>query len=312
MMQPINETFLQDTSPAVSVLMPVYNNARYLPEAVESILNQTFTDFELITIDDGSTDQSLAILKEYQQRDARIKIISRRNTGLCKALNDGLEVARGGLIARMDGDDTCSPNRLAKQVDFLHSHPDCVAVGTWLMRTDPTGSPAGKHCPPTEHNQIDEALFQRADSSAIVHGGTCFRYKALREIGGWRDCFEYVEDLDLFLRLAEVGKLANIPEVLYYYRRHLTSVCVHHYATRRVRFVRALQAAYDRRGIQQKMPDFDQDRKAYTRAVTYRHWACHAIDNQNLNLARRHALAAIRSEPFSITSWKVMYWAMTG
>src|ERR1700726_1508117 len=119
--------------PTISVLMPVYNAERYVAEAVESILSQTFADFEFIIIDDGSKDRSLAILEEYAARDPRIRLVSRPNTGIVKALNQGLALASGELVARMDADDIAMPERLAKQRDYLADHPECVMVGSRVL-----------------------------------------------------------------------------------------------------------------------------------------------------------------------------------
>src|SRR5678816_4165512 len=112
------------TTPRVSIVMPVYNAAAYLAEAVDSILAQTFRDFQFVIVNDGSTDRSTAILERYAHRDQRIKLISRPNTGIVGALNDGLAEATGDYIARMDADDVSTPNRLAVQVDYLDKHLD--------------------------------------------------------------------------------------------------------------------------------------------------------------------------------------------
>src|SRR5688572_12730012 len=128
-------------SPTVSCVMTVYNTAPYLREAVESILGQTFTDFEFIIIDDGSTDASPQILSDYAERDARIRLVSRPNTGIVKAANEGIGLSRGKYLARMDSDDVALPHRFATQVKYLDEHPDCVLVGSAAMFIDPYGVP---------------------------------------------------------------------------------------------------------------------------------------------------------------------------
>src|SRR3954468_5693657 len=120
-------------APTVSVLLAVYNARRYLRQAIDSILAQTFTDFEFIIIDDGSTDDTLAILREYEKRDGRIRLISRPNKGLTTTLNEGLALARGEFLARMDGDDVALPTRFEKQVTYLRDHPECVLVGSRVL-----------------------------------------------------------------------------------------------------------------------------------------------------------------------------------
>ena len=127
------------SSPSVSICMPVYNTKRYVAEAVESILAQTFGDFEFIIIDDGSTDGSRAILERYAKQDDRIRLISRPNTGIVGARNEALGLARGELIAVMDSDDVALPERFEVQVAYLREHPECVVVGSRALIIDPDG-----------------------------------------------------------------------------------------------------------------------------------------------------------------------------
>ena len=301
------------TTPRISVLMPVYNAQRYLREAVQSVLRQTFTDFELICINDGSSDGSLDILESMQVYDARLRVISRPNTGICGALNDGLDAARAPYIARMDADDLCDPHRFACQVAYLDEHPDCVAVGTWVQRADPFGSPAGTEEPPTEHDAIDANLL-RGNGGAMVHATLMMRRSVLRGVGGWDGRFDWVEDLDLFLRLAEAGRVANLPRHLYTYRRHPDSVCSTKNALMNVRLMQVLRAAYRRRGLGDP-PAFsvlrpDLTAPPPTPAELHRNWACHALHHGNQAIARRHAVTALRQEPWTPRSWRVLYWSL--
>ena len=299
-------------NPRVSVLMPVYNAQAYLVEAIDCILAQTFEDWELICVDDGCTDASLAILHDYANRHKRIRIISRANTGIVGALNDGLAAARGEYIARMDADDWCAEVRFAKQVDYLDAHHDCVALGTWVQRTDPFGSPAGSQEPPTDHESIDEGLLN-GDASVMVHASLMMRAEALRAVGGWRQGTDWVEDLDLFLRLAEHGRVTNLPNYLYTYRRHVESVCFKNYELMCQRLKEVLSEAYDRRGVADQFdlsrirPDLAPKQSA---AEHYRNWACYAIHAGNKTLACKHAAAALKHAPLSPQTWKVAYWAL--
>jgi glycosyltransferase involved in cell wall biosynthesis len=299
-------------APRVSVLMPVYNAQDFLAEAIDCILSQTFTDWELICIDDGSTDASLTILQAYADRHARVRVITRPNTGIVGALNDGLDAAQGEYIARMDADDWCAADRLAKQIDYLDAHKECVALGTWVQRTDPFGSPAGEQYPPTEHDAIDHGLLA-GDGSVLVHATLVMRADVLRKIAGWRAGTDWVEDLDLFLRLAEFGQVANLSETLYTYRRHVDSVCFRNYELMCKRLKDVLKEAYERRGIaelydeQTVRPDLAPKQ---SRAEHYRNWACHAIHAGNKTLARKHALDALKIAPMSPRTWKVVYWAL--
>lgn len=297
--------------PRVSILMPVYNAQRYLRAAMESMLAQRFADFEFVCVDDGSTDDSLSILKHYAMQDGRIRIVSRRNTGFVGALNDGLAVCRGPYIARMDADDTCHPDRLGRQVAFLDANPDHVAVACWQQQTDPYGSPAGILQTPMDHEQIDAALI-RGSVHVMPHPGATIRRDTLLRIGGWRE-FEWVDDLDLFLRLAEVGRLSNIPAVLHFYRRHLQSACFTSYERMCMRIEDVLREAYARRGIAgepnlaQLRPDLGEPVSA---AEQCRLWACHALNHRRRWIACRHSVAALRRSPGSRLCWRTLAWCL--
>ncbi|HEX8521903.1 MAG TPA: glycosyltransferase, partial [Tepidisphaeraceae bacterium] len=209
--------------PRVSILIPVYNAQPYLSGAIQSILTQTFTDFEIIAVNDGSTDESLDILNSLAKRDARLHIHSRPNTGIVGALNDGLSQCQGELIARMDADDLSLPNRLEKQVAFLDAHPDHVLVGSRVLLIDPDNLPIRPWVDEFDHGAIDTAHLNRG--WPVVHPAIIMRRSAVEQIGCYRQQYATLEDLDLFLRLAEVGRLANLADVLLHYRQHFSSIC---------------------------------------------------------------------------------------
>jgi glycosyltransferase involved in cell wall biosynthesis len=296
--------------PAVSVVMPVFNAKPYLSDAIRSILDQTWGDFELIVADDGSTDGSARLALRYAADDDRVRVLLLPHRGI-ETMRIAVDAARGDLIARMDADDISEPTRLAEQVTFMREHVEVAAVGTWLTRTDPYGSPAGEQCPPTEHEAIDAALL-RGEGSPIVQGTTMYRRSSLQQAGGWRSDYGWVEDLDLFLRLAEVGRLANLPRKLYRYRRHPQSVCPTNYQAMCSRIGDVVMAAHERRGLMK--PDASVLRcdlpAKHSNADLYRNWACHAIHHANPRLARHHALHALRCDPWSPRSWRVMAWAI--
>lgn len=201
--------------PKLSVVLPVYNCPDYVGEAIDSILNQTMTDFELIVIDDGSKDNSLEIIKQYP--DQRIRLFTQENQGLAKTLNRGISLARGRYIARQDQDDISLPDRFTKQVSFLDANPDCALVGTWAeiwkerSRTNRTLS----H--PINHSRIKfELLFD----SQFVHSSVMFRKEIVEKEGSYstdKDR-EPPEDFELWSRLARKYVLSNIPEILLFYR----------------------------------------------------------------------------------------------
>jgi glycosyltransferase involved in cell wall biosynthesis len=236
------------TEPAVTVLMPVYNGRPYLTAAVESVLAQTFTDFELLAVDDGSTDGSAELLADFARRDRRVRVVGRPNGGPSAALNTGLARARGALIARMDGDDVCRRHRLARQVEFLAARPDCVMVGAGVLLIDPDGLPiCVKSDFPAEHAEIDESLM--AGRWSFVHPSVMMRTQAVRSVGGYRAEFDLAEDHDLALRLSERGATANLPDVLLDFRQHLGSLSFRKRAQQQAVARAAVGDARRRRGL---------------------------------------------------------------
>ena len=208
----------------VSVLIPVYNCGPYLDEALWSVRRQTYSDFEVVVVNDGSTDDSLAVLRRHADEDSRIVVLDRPNGGIVVALNAGLAACRGELIARMDGDDVTVPNRLALQVEAMDRDPSLAAVGGQAVLTDAAGRVTGRVDYPLDHGEIDAFSIERG-SCGMLHPTTMFRTSVLREVGGYRDAYRYAEDLDLYLRLAERHRLANLAQVLLRWRRHDDSVC---------------------------------------------------------------------------------------
>ncbi|APE27934.1 Glycosyl transferase, group 2 family protein [Aurantiacibacter gangjinensis] len=208
--------------------MSVYNGARFLAPAIESVLAQSFTDFEFLILDDGSGDGTAAILADYAARDARIRPIIRENRGLIASLNQLLDEARSPLVARMDADDICLPDRFAKQVAFLSAHPDHSVVGCWAEDIDEDGRawPVQHPDHPLMHTEMEEAL--REGRSVLVHPAVMYRRDLVRRVGGYHAAFRHCEDFDLWLRLANQTKMANLPERLLRYRHYAGQVSKRH------------------------------------------------------------------------------------
>ncbi|MCR4030941.1 MULTISPECIES: glycosyltransferase family 2 protein [Flavobacterium] len=197
--------------PKVSVLMPVYNCELYIKDAIESILNQTFVDFELIIIDDCSTDLTLSIIKSYF--DSRIKLIEKaQNTGYTNSLNYAISIATGDYIARMDGDDIAFPDRFQKQYDFLNQNQDVVICGTAMQIIG--NKQIVRH--PSDHNNLKIRL---CFGSVFHHPTVMIKTHILKENIYNKD-YEPAEDYELWTRLAFIGKMANLEEVLLQYRIH--------------------------------------------------------------------------------------------
>ena len=197
--------------PEISVLMSVYNGARYLRQALDSILLQSFTDFECLLIDDGSSDQSAEIVAGYA--DTRIRYITDgQNIGLTRRLNEGIEIARGRYIARHDDDDISSAQRFARQVEFLEANQDHLACGSRVVIIDPDGDVIGSKHFALDHSEL---VDQNLSENQFIHGSLMVRKEALLKVGGYRPFFVYAQDYDLTLRLQEQGKVANLAEPLY-------------------------------------------------------------------------------------------------
>lgn len=201
--------------PKVTAFMPVFNGEKYLREAIDSILGQTFKDFEFLIINDGSTDDSEQIIESYP--DSRINLIhNERNMGLVKTLNMGLKHARGEYLARMDGDDISLPQRFEKQVAFLEANPEIFLCGTW-MRYLEKDTKKKWTAPATHEGIISNLIFH----SVLAHPTVMFRLKTLRD---HRLCYDelyaHAEDYELWTKIAFFLKFSNIPEVLHHYRRH--------------------------------------------------------------------------------------------
>jgi glycosyltransferase involved in cell wall biosynthesis len=201
--------------PVVSVVLPVYNCPGYVGQAIESILTQTYADFELIVIDDGSKDETPDVLRRYA--DPRIRLITQANRGLAGTLNRGIELARGRYIARQDQDDVCFPERLAKQVAFMEAHPACALLGTGaeIWREDARTNRAHKH--PSDNATLQ---FELLLNNPFVHSSVMIRKTALEQVGAYSTDRnrQPPEDYELWSRIGRQFEVANLPEVLHAYR----------------------------------------------------------------------------------------------
>lgn len=190
--------------PSISVAMSVHNGERFLEEAIRSVRAQTFGDFELLVLDDGSSDGRRAILERHASEDSRIRPIVRENRGLIASLNQLLQTARAPLVARMDADDICLPHRFERQIAFFAAHPDYAVVGSAALDIDVDGAPcpAPDHAPPLTH---DEVLAEIERRPPLCHPAVMARRAVLLAAGGYHRAYRHCEDYDLWLRIATGG-----------------------------------------------------------------------------------------------------------
>lgn len=213
-------------TPRVSVLMSAYNSEKYIAEAIESVLNQTFTDFEFIIINDGSTDKTPEIISEHAKQDKRIKFIDlKKNSGLIAALNKGLDLCQGEYIARMDSDDISLPTRFAKQVKYMDEHPECGACSSWAEKFGPniikdkilTYMPTVK--------LMDFVIY----GDRVLNPASMIRKSILDEYNiKYNPDYKYAEDYAFWVQVCKHAEIHNLQEVLLNYRWHDDNVSVTH------------------------------------------------------------------------------------
>ena len=195
--------------------MSVYDGEKFLEEAVLSVLNQTYKDFEFIIIDDGSTDSSLKMLRSFEKKDERIKLVSRENKGLTRSLNEGIKLAQGEYIARMDGDDISMPKRFEKQIDFLEKNKDIALCGTWAINIDENGNEIGEYKTPTTNKEIRKMILFH---NPFIHPSVMMRKEIINNVGLYNEKIKYAQDYEYWLRIIKKNKMANLNSFLLWYR----------------------------------------------------------------------------------------------
>lgn len=199
-----------DKVPRVSVLMTIYNAEPYLRAAVDSLIAQTFPDWELIAVENGSTDESMFILKNYS--DPRVRIFPlEKNIGRTPALRLALDQARSDYIAVLDADDISLPNRFARQVEFLNQHSDVALVGSWAQHIDEHSKIFDVFEPPANQEELRDCLGW---TNPIIHSSAMYRRKLAQEVGGYPENIIWAQDLGLILALAQRAKIAMIADYL--------------------------------------------------------------------------------------------------
>lgn len=208
----------QARQPKVSILVAAYNASRFLAGTLDDLLAQTFSDFELVVVEDGSTDGTLSLLQSYAARDPRIVVVQNdQNMGLPRSLNRGLERCRAPLVARADADDRYPPDRLERQVQFMEAHPDVGILSGAIERIDENGSFLFRRQFPTEDGQI---RLRELFVNSLPHPAVMYRKHLVDLAGGYDPAYFTAEDSDLWSRLRRMTRAANLDALLVYYRRH--------------------------------------------------------------------------------------------
>lgn len=299
-------------SPLVTVILPAFNAQRYVRRSIESIQRQTFACFELLVIDDHSTDSTREVALQCARDDPRLKILSNPGKGLLDGLNFGLREARAPYVARMDADDISEPSRFAKQMDYLHRHPDCVVLGTGVICIDAAGWPLYRPPVSTDDAAIRNELLYNL-SGKICHPSVMMVKAAVCSVGGYQQAYHF-EDIDLFLRLSRLGKLANLPEPLLRYRLLATSIS----RTRDAAQVAAIYHSMSQRFAQEwhlPPPQANQFACAGGSPSIYelhREWSTRARQSGFYLSAIKHALHAIRLQPSRGATWWTVLAALFG
>lgn len=296
--------------------MPVYNTAQYLREAVDSLLGQTFRDFELIAVNDGSSDGCAQILDNYAARDSRVKVVHQVNHGVSFSFNRGMQLADGTYIARMDSDDVSVPDRLERQVNFLDLNPGVVGVSGWVVVVDEWNDPISIQKPPESHASIDAVLMARERSpggGAFFNSCSMARATALHRVGGCRVEFEPTDDRDLWLRMSELGPLYNLQHVLLKYRLNIQGISQSRLKEQRMHSKRAVLDAYRRRGLPR--PDklvYPVIEPEPTRAELFRKRAKCAAAYGYYQTARGYGRRLVWEAPFSVDTFRILGRAYAG
>jgi glycosyltransferase involved in cell wall biosynthesis len=218
--------------PYVTVLVSCYNAERWLTDALDSVLAQTFADFELLVVDDGSTDATAQLIARYAAVDKRVVGVRKSNTGLTSSLNHGLSLARGEWIARMDADDLSEPTRLAEQVDFVTKHTDVVLLGTGFIEIDSSGQAITKHLYPASHARL---VFHLEHLGRFFpHSSAFFRSSEAKRANGYNVRLQRAQDWRLWLDLARWGRIASLRNPLVKIRKHAGQISLSSNGTRQL------------------------------------------------------------------------------
>lgn len=293
------------TPAAATVLLPVRDAGRFLEPALASLERQSRRDFVVLAVDDGSLDGSASILHAWIPSRLPGRVLATGGDGITAALIHAAEFARTHYWIRMDADDLAEPARWERQAAWLEAHPEAVATGCALWRIDDEGDRIGTYDPPTDSTAIEAALL-RGDGFALCHPAAVLRADAVHAVGGYRAAFPLGQDIDLFLRLAQVGPLGNVPDRLLSYRQHPANSNFAQ-AQEKARLLRLILAeAHAARGLPWDPASLHFRADAAKAADFHRRAVRGARRWGTRRAARRHAAAAWRLDPGSLATWKAV------
>lgn len=299
-------------APAITVLMPAYNAAPYIEEAIRSVLQQSFNDFELLIINDGSTDESASIIRSFS--DPRIRLVDMGNSGVARALNTGLQHAKASLVARMDADDICLPQRLELQHQFMESHPGFLVCGAEAEYISGNGHHLFHFKSPAyEHEEIVSKIITHCP---FIHTTVMYQKDAILQAGGYPEAAHSFEDHLLWIRIMNAGKFMNLPRQLVKVRLNPSSVTIDE-KWRGRHFLRIkkqiLQTGTVTPAQEAALVNIlrKQDNKKFKTAAY--HALCgkkFLLNNHQPAMARKHIIKSIRLYPgrLSLYAWYVLSW----
>jgi glycosyltransferase involved in cell wall biosynthesis len=289
----------------VSVLMPAWNAEKYIAEAIHSVLKQTFNDFELLIINDGSTDDTVSVIKQFT--DPRIRIIEQSRQGIAEALNVGLKYAKGQYIARFDADDICLPERLQKQISFLDQYPDYVLIGCDAEFIAENGDHLFNcHCSGHTHEEIIQKFYLYCP---FFHSGVIYHKESVIKAGGYSPDAHRFEDYLLWTQLAKYGKYYNLPEQLIRIRINPGSVTIDEkWRGRRFRQLKRkiIVRGYVTTAESKELQAIIKRQDAQHIKIGAYHALCgkkFLLDNHQPERARVHIAKAIHSYPLRLESY---------
>ncbi len=300
--------------PTVSVVMPVYNAELYIDEAIESILNQTFTEYEFIIIDDGSSDDSFSKICDWQTKDNRIKAIRQENIGRSLTRNRGIKLASSEFIAFMDADDISTPRRLELSYDYLKNNPKAAAVSGGYEYICMYGVPLFKAVIPFEHNEIELKLLHDIGNS-FHQSASMVRRTVAEDVGGYNPKHRLGDDVGFFLKVARVGMLHNLDELFLYYRLHPTSIVAQADQSMIENCIDKLKTEWEARNL--TMPEnfthwLEDGWIEKKKGDDFIRWGWNALQKGRIDIARRYAMKSLITVPLKLEVWKLIYCAVRG